>query len=210
MAPCILCKSSATSEYFRNEKHHFLICEDCTTVFRPPESWVSPSAEKERYLAHHNNVEDTGYKKFVTPLVQAVMERFPPTASGLDFGAGTGPVAAKILTEDGYSISLYDPFFHPDKTVLENQYDFIICCEVIEHFHYPLQEFRLLKRLLKPQGTLFCMTTLWTGNKKNFAGWWYKNDSTHTLFYNPANLKFIQEHTGYTSLLSKGNIIEFT
>ncbi len=208
MASCILCNSSTTSEYFRDENHHFLVCNACTTVFRHPNTWMVPSAEKERYLAHHNNVDDTGYQKFVMPLVKAVSSNFY-NASGLDFGAGTGPVAAKLLTERGYSVALYDPFFHTDIGVLEKQYDFIICCEVIEHFHKPLKEFKLLKNLIKPNGKLFCMTTLWAGNVVEFAGWWYKNDSTHTLFYNPTNLNFIKENANFSKVSINGNIIEF-
>lgn len=208
MAACILCGSPKTSEYFRNEKHFFLVCNTCTTVFRHPETWITPSAEKERYVAHKNDVEDTGYQKFVSPLVGAVSASFPNTTLGLDFGAGTGPVAAKLLSEKGFTITLYDPFFHADKVVLEKKYDFIICCEVIEHFHTPLKEFKLLKSLLKPKGKLFCMTNLWAGNSEEFERWWYKNDSTHTLFYNTTNLIFIQENCNFKNVSIKGNVIE--
>lgn len=207
MTFCILCGSTETSEYFKDEQHHFLVCEDCTTVFRHPENWVSLSDEKQRYLAHENNVEDIGYQNFVKPLVTEVSANVPNTALGLDFGAGTGPVAAKLLIEKGYSIALYDPFFHPDTAVLENKYDFIICCEVIEHFHNPCKEFRILKNLLKPNGKLYCMTTLWNGNPKEFKTWWYKNDSTHTLFYNAVNLKFIQESCSFENVTVAKNII---
>lgn len=207
MACCILCASLNTSEYFRNEKHHFLICKNCSTVFRDPKTWISPSAEKERYLAHKNDVEDTGYQKFVRPLVTAVSTNFKHTALGLDFGAGTGPVVAKLLGEMGFSIALYDPFFHTDKAVLEKKYDFVICCEVIEHFHHPLREFKLLKSMLTPDGKVFCMTNLWTGGAKEFESWWYKNDRTHTLFYTPANLKFIKENCNFKDVSIKGNVI---
>ena len=204
----MLCGSPETSEYFRNEKHHFLVCRTCTTVFRHPETWIASSAEKERYLLHKNDVDDTGYQKFVMPLVEAVSLNFSHTAMGLDFGAGTGPVVAKLLREKRYSIALYDPFFHTDEVVLEKKYDFIICCEVIEHFHHPLKEFKLLKSLLNPNGKLFCMTNLWTGGAKEFKGWWYKNDRTHTLFYNATNLEFIQENCSFNTLSIKTNIIE--
>ncbi|WP_432410766.1 class I SAM-dependent methyltransferase [Rasiella sp. SM2506] len=209
MVCCILCRSAKTSEYFRDEQHCFFVCDTCTTVFRHPETWITPLAEKERYLAHKNDVEDPGYQKFVSPLVEAVSASFPSTALGLDFGAGTGPVVAKLLREQSYSIVLYDPFFHTDTGVLEKKYDFVFCCEVIEHFHHPLKEFKLLKNLLKPDGKLFCMTNLWAGNSEEFESWWYKNDSTHTLFYNPANLKYIQENCDFKNISIKGNCIKF-
>ncbi len=210
MPSCVLCGSPSTSEYFKDEKHFFLVCRDCTTVFRHPENRVSLSAEKERYLAHHNNVEDAGYQNFVKPLVELVSDTFPTTASGLDFGAGTGPVAAKLLLDEGFSIALYDPFFHPDASVLNTTYDFIICCEVIEHFHEPLKEFKLLRSLLKPNGKLFCMTNPWNGNPEEFSTWWYKNDSTHTLFYNATNLSFLQKTCNFKHISMDRNIIEIS
>lgn len=208
MVSCILCDSPNTSEYFQNERKCFLVCSDCTTVFRHPKTWITHAAEKERYLAHHNNIEDKGYQNFVKPLVELVFSNFPNTAVGLDFGAGTGPVASELLKNKGFSMSLYDPFFHPNKAVLDQKYDFIICCEVMEHFHHPLKEFKLLKNLLKPQGKLFCMTNLWGGNPEDFETWWYKNDSTHILFYNLLNLKFIQERCGFNTVSTNRNVIE--
>jgi SAM-dependent methyltransferase len=209
MVSCILCNSQNISDYFKDEKHYFLECTSCSTVFRDPETWITASGEKKRYLAHQNDVEDKGYQKFVKPLIEAVIANFQNTALGLDFGAGTGPVAARLLSERGYEIALYDPFFHTDEVVLEKKYDFVICCEVIEHFHFPVKEFKLLKTLLKPDGKLFCMTNLWEGNTKEFGRWWYKNDSTHTLFYNHKNLKVIRESYNFKKVTITNNVIEF-
>ena len=210
MVSCILCHTQNTQDYFRNEKHHFLVCNECTTVFRNPDTWVNANTEKERYLLHHNEVEDQGYQKFVSPLVEAVLAKYSNAATGLDFGCGTGPVAAALLKQNGFTISLYDPFFHPDESVLKETYDFIICCEVIEHFHDPLKEFKLLKSLLKPHGTLFCMTNLWNGKPEDFKGWWYKNDCTHTLFYNQVNLQIIQQRCGFQNSTVNSTIIEIS
>jgi len=207
MVSCILCAKTTISEYYKDKKHHFLVCSTCHTVFRHPETFISFQAEKDRYLSHHNDVTDTGYQKSVKSLVEAVSANFSTTAVGLDFGAGTGPVAATLLREKGYSIVLYDPFFYPNQDVLGNKYDFIICNEVIEHFHHPLKEFKLLKSLLKPEGMLFCMTMLWNGTTEIFKNWWYKNDSTHTLFYHKTNLKFIQKTCNFKSVFLKGNLI---
>jgi len=57
---------------------------------------------------------------------------------------------------------LYDPFFHPKSELLAKKYDFIIACEVIEHFHDPRKEFELLYKLLNQGGKLYLMTDLYS------------------------------------------------
>ncbi|RDK85513.1 class I SAM-dependent methyltransferase [Marinirhabdus gelatinilytica] len=210
MCNCILCNSKQVTSYYNTPLHHFLLCGNCTTVFRHPNNYVSAQAEKARYLTHNNDVENKGYQNFVKPLTKAISRDFNSFAKGLDFGAGTGPVAAKILSEKGYDISLYDPFFHPSKETLQTQYDFIICCEVMEHFHKPIQEFKLLRSLLKPNGKLYCMSSLWEGTLTEFSKWYYKNDCTHTIFYNPANLVLLKELSGFENVVIEGKAIIFS
>ena len=207
MTPCILCGCEETIDYYRDINHHFLECRKCTSIFREPATWVTAAAEKARYLTHKNDVDNLGYQRFVSPIVEAVQANFDSKTSGLDFGAGTGPVAAKLLSEQGYSLTLYDPFFYPNKEVLNRQYDYIICCEVIEHFHHPLQEFQLLKRLLKPNGMIFCMTDLWNDSVEQFRKWYYKNDRTHVIFYNEQNLKWVANEVGFTNVSVDGRLI---
>ena len=207
MSPCILCNSNETTTYYLNIKHNFLQCDTCSTVFRDPENRVTAAAEKTRYLTHKNDVNNPGYQLFVQPILQAVQNKYDVDTSGLDFGAGTGPVITKLLSEKGYQLTLYDPFFHPNKSVLEAKYDYIVCCEVIEHFYNPIQEFILLNKLLKPGGTLFCMTDLWNDTLENFAKWYYKNDETHVVFYNEKNLDWIKEKAGFTSLEIKDRLV---
>lgn len=194
--------------FFNSDHHTFFECTDCQTVFRDPRSFLDPQAEKDRYLTHINDVDDLRYQNFVAPIVNAVQANFDPSTKGLDFGAGTGPVITSLLSQEGYQMALYDPFFHPDRTVLESKYDFIVCCEVIEHFHQPIAEFKLLKKLLKPSGMLFCMTDPLT-DKISFKEWYYKDDPTHVLFYSEVNLEYIAETVGYEKVSCDGRLISF-
>ena len=50
--------------------------------------------------------------------------------SGLDFGAGPGPALAAMMSEDGFDVAIYDPFFQPDAEALQRKYDFITCTAV--------------------------------------------------------------------------------
>jgi SAM-dependent methyltransferase len=173
-----------------------------------PNSYIAAEAEKQRYEAHNNDVEDPRYQKFVAPIVAAVQAHYTNNSTGLDFGAGTGPVITKMLEDDGYQIALWDPFFHPNATVLETHYDFIVCCEVIEHFHKPDEEFKQLYKLLKPGGRLFCKTDLLPDT--SFKDWYYITDPTHVIFYSEGSLRWIQENFGFSEVQIDGRLITFS
>ena len=204
---CPLCLSD--SQFFCEfRQKEYYRCGNCQAVLMDPAYFPTPGQEKKRYMEHNNDVNDPGYQSFVMPVVNEVLSNFTKESKGLDLGAGTGPVISKLLKEKGYSIVLYDPFFFNEPTLLEIKYDYIICCEVIEHFHNPRREFKLLRSILRPGGSLFCMTELYTGNI-NFQGWWYKNDETHVIFYHPVSLEWIKSNYSFYSLETKGRIIHF-
>lgn len=115
---------------------------------------------------------------------------------------------AKLLGDKGYSISLYDPFFHPNKRVLSKTYDFIICYEVMEHFHKPHKEITLLRKLLKLKGSLYCMTQL-LPKKSEFKNWNYRNDPTPVVFYSEKSLNWIKEHFGFCEVTIDNRLIIF-
>lgn len=197
---CILCHSVLEKPIHVEKEHRFFDCENCGSIVRSTDTFPDFETEKERYETHNNDVNDLRYQKFVSPITNAVQANFKPQNSiGLDFGAGTGPVITKVLNDKGYKLNLYDPFFHPDKSVLNQKYDYIVCCEVIEHFHNPFKEFELLKSLLKPSGKLYCMTDIFSKNL-DFGNWYYKNDPTHVIFYTEKSLRWIQREIEFSTL----------
>ncbi len=161
-----------------------------------------------RYQKHNNDIEDEGYRKFVAPITSAIMKDFTQNHKGLDFGAGTGPVISKILKDNGFSIKLYDPFFHNNPKLLEEKYDYIAACEVIEHFHNPKKEFSLLKELLQPNGKLYCMTNLYN-ESIDFKNWDYISDITHVFFYHKNTILYIKEEFGFSDVEIKERLITF-
>jgi hypothetical protein len=164
-----------------------------------PEHYLTREEEKARYLTHNNDVNDIGYQKFVKPVIQAVTSHTQIHHHGLDYGAGTGPVITKLLREMDYSMTTYDPIFNPNAEALKITYDFIVCCEVAEHFHYPQDEFAHFHQLLNSYGLLVIKTELLTPDI-DFHNWYYNNDPTHTLFYSPEGMRRILNHHGFQSL----------
>ncbi len=200
--PCPLCKTTSSS-YFTNA---FFRCPSCDGIFRNPELILSPEAEKNRYTLHNNDPDDPGYRKFVSPLVSAIVDHIPPGSHGLDFGAGPGPVVSAVLREKGFHTDLYDPFFHPDAQLLKRTYDFVFCCEVIEHFCKPANEFPRLLSLIRPGGSLFCMTHIHTDDIP-FPTWYYKNDETHVFFYRVKTFHTLSHMFGFTSCSIDGRVV---
>lgn len=203
--PCTLC-GSGTKPFCRVRDRHYFDCGECRAIIMDPGFYVSEEEEIYRYKTHDNDVEDPRYQNFVSPLVGAVMEKHPTSSSGLDYGSGTGPVAAKLLRDAGYDITTYDPFFERKPEAFQNEYDFIISSEVIEHFHKPAKEFRLLKALLKPGGYLFCMTLRYSDDI-DFENWHYMYDETHVIFYRSETAAWIQANFGFSGLELKERII---
>lgn len=156
-----------------------------------PVFFVNSDQEKARYEEHLNEVEDPQFQQFVKPITDRVRSTFAITASGLDFGSGIAPVISHVLENHGYSIKQYDVFYAPDTQVLKQEYDFITACEVVEHFHNPLKEFKLLRSLLIPGGKLYIMTNMIT-KPERFANWYYRRDPTHVFFYTPETFEYIK------------------
>jgi len=186
---CPLCNSEGNSFY----KQQFYKCSWCKSVFRSKEYFACSKSEKTRYESHNNNINDLGYQDFVSPIVKSVLENHCKSEDWLDFWAGTGPVISHLLQKKWYIPHLYDPFFHNYPKLLNKKYDYIIACEVIEHFYRPQKEFQLLYNLLKPKGKLYIMTDMYDP-ERDFEDWYYKNDVTHVFFYSKEAFQWIKEN----------------
>ncbi len=206
---CPLCKQDASKPFYNKTVHIFYECLNCEAIYRSEESCLSSKKEHERYLTHNNDIEDLGYQNFVMPLVNQVEENFDSNVhKGLDYGAGPGPVITKLLNDKNFELALFDPYFWPNTSVLEATYDFIICCEVMEHFNKPNHEFKKLRGLLKKGGQLICKTSLY--NKEiDFSKWYYKDDPTHVIIYGGKSLDWISDNLNFTRVSLKNGIIVF-
>ena len=202
---CPLCDSPSNPFY----QEEFFCCSHCEGIFKPKHLLPNSVEEKEHYEKHINDVDCPKYQKFVSPITDEVQKDFSIHTLVLDFGAGTGPVIQKVLQDKCYLIEAYDPYFHPNETLLENRYDFIAASEVIEHFFNPKKEFTLLKKLLKPNGKLYCMTHIYD-KSIDFTTWYYKNDPTHVFIYQKQTLEFIAQKFDFQNLKVEKRLIVFS
>ncbi len=171
-------------------------CVHCMATFMDAAHLPDPAAERRRYELHENTPDDPGYRRFLAKIAAPLEKRLSPGLSGLDFGCGPSPVLAGMLAEAGHFMAVYDPFFFPDKRVFEFDYDFIVCTEVVEHFHDPFAEFGLLDRLLRPKGYLAIMTCFQNDDAR-FENWHYRRDMTHVVFYRERTFHVIAGQFGW-------------
>ena len=191
---CTLC-GTALVQRIDSTYHDCTVCHALVmdTAFVP-----GSEEELRHYHTHDNDVHDPRYRRFTSPITEHVLKHFTAQHSGLDYGCGPGPVISTVLHEHGYRIAQYDPFFYSDTQPLTDTYDYIVCCEVIEHFHCPAEEFARLRSMLRPGGHLVCMSSLYHADI-DFANWRYRKDPTHVFILRAETVGYIAEHFGFGS-----------
>ena len=116
---CTLMHSSTAQNHYRE----FFLCSQCDMVHVPVRFHLTQVREKARYLEHNNNPEDVRYRSFLGRVWDPLKTKLTPGSGGLDFGSGPTPVLAGMIEQDGFAISVYDPFFAPAVDVLTHSYD---------------------------------------------------------------------------------------
>ncbi|WP_187265492.1 class I SAM-dependent methyltransferase [Reinekea thalattae] len=207
-ADCPLCSSHQLSFFSEDKKRTFFQCQNCQLVFTEQSTWPSAHEEKAIYDLHENDVDDSGYNQFLNRIVSPLKERLSPPAQILDFGCGPAPALAKQLQKEGFDVSLYDSFYQPNNTVLEDSYHAIVATEVIEHLHQPRQELEKLWQQLKPNGWLALMTQR-VKDVDAFERWQYKNDPTHVCFYHEQSFYWLAEAFGAQAIEFVGRDMVF-
>ncbi len=188
---CPLCADKKGSSHFHSDRQRdYYRCSHCHLIHVPHSQLLCLDAERAEYDKHQNSHGDAGYRKFLSRLFVPLNTRINPASKGLDFGSGPGPTLSLMFEEAGHKMSLFDPFYAPDKNVLNGHYDFITASEVVEHLHNPAKELGLLWSILKPGGWLGIMTKL-ALDRDAFSRWHYKSDPTHVCFFSSTTMDWL-------------------
>ena len=203
---CNICRSDAASSFKTTDNKTYWSCNVCGCKYLDKLHFIDSVEEEQRYLEHNNDIKDNEYRAFLSRLSEPLKEKISPGSNGLDFGCGTGPALADMLTQDGFKVELYDPFFFPDEGALSKQYDFITCTETAEHFYDPFKEFETLDSLLKPGGWLGVMTSFLTSDEM-FENWYYRRDPTHVTFYCEKTFQMIASQRNWKCEIKSKDVV---
>lgn len=198
---CPLCHSSQTVLFFSKKKTQkdYWDCQSCRLIFMDQSKALTHEEEFAHYQTHNNDIHDPRYQNFVSDITDYIKDHCSPKELGLDYGAGPGPVITHVLAAEGYQVEIYDPYFAPNLQALEKKYDYIVSCEVIEHFNNPHKEFKKLTALLNDEATLILKTHIYSDDI-HFPTWYYHADPTHICFYRQQTFSWIAKNFSISSV----------
>ncbi len=205
MSGCRLCGQPGAELFASVEGRRYLRCPRCHLTFLAATQLPDQAEEKAQYDLHRNEPDDPGYRRFLDQLGAPLCERLSAGDRGLDFGCGPGPALARMLEERGHPMRVYDPIYFPDPAPLEQRYDFVTCTEVLEHLHWPEQEWRRFAALVKPGGWLGVMTRFLTDDG-HFPRWHYRRDPTHVCFWQPATFQWLAREQGWELVMANNPV----
>lgn len=197
MTPCPVCRVPETRPFETIGERRYHRCDTCLATFLDRDDLPTLEQAVTHYAHHRNEIADPAYRRFLSKLATPLGAVLSAGSQGLDYGSGPGPALAAMLEAAGHQVALYDPIYEPNQDALEDTYDFITCTEVVEHFHQPADEFDRLARLLRPGGWLAVMTCFQTDDP-SFAGWHYRRDPTHVVFYREETLRHVAGQRGWS------------
>jgi 2-polyprenyl-3-methyl-5-hydroxy-6-metoxy-1,4-benzoquinol methylase len=196
LIPCVVCGGETSLLKDKQLPVTYHVCTVCDFISKDESLRLSNEVEQLQYDRHNNTMESTGYVDMFKELIKEYIEPLAVTRNVLDFGSGPGPVLYELLAEEGYNVSHYDPFYHPDVTYKESSFQLITSTEVVEHFFDPVKEFLHLSNLLEEGGYLLIMTHIRNKGLDVFLHWWYRRDVTHVSFYHLNTLEYIARVCG--------------
>ncbi|HBO41231.1 MAG TPA: 2-polyprenyl-3-methyl-5-hydroxy-6-metoxy-1,4-benzoquinol methylase [Spirochaetaceae bacterium] len=218
-ATCPLCGGGDCC--FRLERHgrRYWTCRDCDLLFLDRAQLPASADERRRYSLHDNSQRSSGYLAFLErlrrPVLDWLRQRWPEHVSaagnrprGLDYCCGPYPMLAELMAETGFPVVAWDPYFSErprSSLVAEAPFDFILCCEVAEHFFRPREEFAFLIGLLAPGGLIAVMTARHDAVDR-LEAWHYLSDETHVSLFSRRSLDWLAGRLGLRLTLRAGDI----
>ena len=192
--PCPLCGAAPAA--IRGGRGRALAhCPRCDLISVPRECHLSKEAQRARYAAHRNSIDDAGYVQMLNRPIEMLRQHGQDVRRVLDYGSGPEPVLVELLRRAGYDAVGYDPIFAADAD-LSGPFDAVVAVETFEHLTEPRRELERIAGLLRPGGLLIVMTLLHKGPAA-MKDWWYVRDATHVGFYSTATLAWITRTFGF-------------
>ncbi len=205
MELCPVCRSRGQEFFYLKKKNRsFRLCTSCHLVFQTGETLPSSGEEQGRYELHRNDGNDQGYTRWLESFLDRGFYPWYKGGNVLDFGSGPEPVLTDLLNNQGIQTVPYDRYFQP-LWPEDQSFSMIILSEVLEHLIDPVREFTKIASLCDRGARLVFQTAFRRNSSPQwFGSWWYKEDITHTRFYNAESLMALGEQSGWSLIYQDG------
>ncbi|WP_372870567.1 class I SAM-dependent methyltransferase [Shewanella sp.] len=206
MRRCPLCLRPDIRLFHQDKKRSFHACGQCCLVFVDGANHLPPQAIRSRYGRGGSLENQRNLPQFVLPLLNELATDQASPLNGLNYGRLLDEQTLKLITAAGHNLSQYDPFVQPNSEALQQQYDFICCYRVFEHFGSPYREWQLFQRLLNEGGYLALSTRLLT-EPARFDKWHHKNNLAHVSFPSRETFEYLAANSGFRLIFAENDLI---
>jgi predicted TPR repeat methyltransferase len=197
MSICKICENKTVEIRDEKKSISYYRCTFCGFIYLDESAIVDMDSEKKQYEFHNNGFESEGYVKMFEDFISKAISPYEASIdTALEFGCGTGPVLAELLSRRGMRVDKYDIYFYPKKIYEGKSYDLITSTEVFEHLKNPLSILELLANHTNRDGYIILMTKFPPNDDQEFLNWWYIRDVTHISFFTPKSFEVMAEKLG--------------
>ena len=197
MCQCKICKADTHVLNDNKKELRYYRCSSCGFLYLDDEFIIGKESEKSQYDMHKNSFDSLGYVKMFEDFIEkAILPYEKNIATALEFGCGSGPVLAELLSRKGMTVDKYDLYFYPKKVYEGKKYDLITSTEVFEHLKNPIEILEMLVEHTNKNGYIVLMTKFPPKDDKEFLAWWYRRDPTHISFFTPKSFEIMAEKVG--------------
>ncbi|MFA5759418.1 MAG: methyltransferase domain-containing protein [Clostridia bacterium] len=181
-------------------------CSNCDVIFGPLDILKETTEElKERYIKLYNS----GWRETDSTDIELDIISKLNLQSGqncLNWGGGSLCTTKQHLNKRGILLDIYEPFDPFAKNVITNSdnlgiYDAIISNNVIEHLQDPINEFKLMLKHLKNNGSMIHSTPCWD--------YVYEWTEYHLFFFVGKSISVLSDKVGLKHHKLSNNYVQF-
>jgi hypothetical protein len=211
MNQCKICQENTNVLIERKKELLYYRCTSCGFLYLDDKFIIDEESEKSQYDMHENSFDSLGYVKMFEDFIEKAITPYEENIkNALEFGCGSGPVLAELLSRKGINVDKYDLYFYPEKVYEGKSYDLISSTEVFEHLQKPLEILEMLVEHTNNNGYIVLMTKFPPKDDEEFLAWWYRRDPTHISFFTPQSFEVMAKKVGLKVLKTiDKNIVVF-